>query len=177
MSLLLDKFAVRGLNLKIAATLPIEDKDASGQASTTDSNDQGFKAKTFKVSLAIRYENESYLTELMKLAEAVATGGQRKVYLITNKTAQAFGVKQVKFTSMVTAREDDNLEQWLIEFNLKEHISNPERVARRQASGAVNQQQAPGVPVEESEQQEQLSWLERQVKKLDTWIGGNNETT
>jgi len=178
MTLLLDGEQVRGKNLKVTANLRIESDDLSGQTSNTDSAHKGFKPKTLAVTLLIPFVDESQLRNLMRLAEATDTGGQLKTYRLVNDTASAFGVRQVQFSEGVSAREDDSLRAWLVQFTLSEKLSNPERVETRRASKDVTQQGAPGQSVtapgagEPGAPGHELSGFEATLKKLDNYLGG-----
>jgi len=178
MTLLLDGEQVRGKNLKVTANLRIESDDLSGQTSNTDSAHKGFKPKTLAVTLLIPFVDESQLRNLMRLAEATGTGGQLKTYRLVNDTASAFGVRQVQFSDGVSAREDDSLRAWLVQFTLSEKLSNPERVETRRAAKDVTQQGAPGQSVtapgagEPGAPGQELSGFEATLKKLDNYLGG-----
>jgi len=178
MTLLLDGEQVRGKNLKVTANLRIESDDLSGQTSNTDSAHRGFKPKTLAVTLLIPFVDESQLRSLMRLAEATGTGGQLKTYRLVNDTASAFGVRQVQFSDGVSAREDDSLRAWLVQFTLWEKLSNPERVETRRSAKAVTQQGAPGQSVtapgvgETGAPGQELSGFEATLKKLDNYLGG-----
>ena len=178
MTLLLDGEQVRGKNLKVTASLRIESDDLSGQTSNTDSAHKGFKPKTLAVTLQIPFVDYTFLRNLMRLAEATGTGGQLKTYRVVNDTASAFGVRQVQFSDGVSAREDDSLRAWLVQFTLSEKLSNPERVETRRAGKGVTQQGAPGQSVtapgagETSEAGQELTGFEATLKKLDAYLGG-----
>ncbi|MGN7840822.1 DNA-binding protein [Pseudomonas sp. 22490] len=147
MTLLLDGQKVRGKGLKVTANLRIESDDMSGQTSNTDAAHKGFKPKSLTVSLMIPYVNRTDLAQLMSWAEATAAGGQRRVYRIVNDTAEAFGVRQVEFSDNLSAREDDSLFAWRVQFSLTEKLSTAERVEKRRPGNPVKQQSAPGQPV------------------------------
>ncbi|MBN3864662.1 DNA-binding protein [Pseudomonas frederiksbergensis] len=178
MTLLLDGEQVRGKNLKVTANLRIESDDLSGQTSNTDSAHKGFKPKTLAVTLLIPFVDEAHLRNLMRLAEATGTGGQLKTYRVVNDTASAFGVRQVQFSDGVSAREDDSLRGWLVQFTLSEKLSNPERVETRRAGKGVTQQGAPGQSVtapgagETGSPGQELTGFEATLKKLDNYLGG-----
>lgn len=180
MTLLLDGEQVRGKNLKVTANLRIESGDMSGQTSNTDSAHKGFKPKTLAVTLQIPFVDHTFLRNLMRLAEATGTGGQLKTYRVVNDTASAFGVRQVQFSDGVSAREDDTLRAWLVQFTLSEKLSNPERVETRRAGKGVTQQGAPGQSVtapgagENGESGQELTGFEATLKKLDTYLGGGS---
>jgi hypothetical protein len=181
MTLLLDGERVRGSNQKVTANLRIESDDLSGQTSNSDTAHKGFKPKTLTVSLMIRFRDASQLRDLMRLAEATESGGQLKTYRIVNDTAAAFGIRQAQFTDGVSAREDDALCAWRIQFTLAEKLSNPERVETRRAGKAVAQQSAPGQAVatagagsaDSTDQPVALTGFEATLKKLDAYLGGS----
>ena len=178
MTLLLDGEQVRGKNLKVTANLRIESGDMSGQTSNTDTAHKGFKPKTLAVTLQIRFVDHPFLRSLMRLAEATGAGGQLKTYRVVNDTASAFGVRQVEFSDGVSAREDDTLRAWLVQFTLSEKLSNPERVETRRAGKGVTQQGAPGQSVtapgagERGEAGQVLTGFEATLKNLDNYLGG-----
>lgn len=181
MTLLLDGEQVRGKNIKVTANLQIESDDLSGQTSNTDSAHKGFKPKTLTVTLQIPFVDSAYLRNIMRLAEATGSGGQRKTYRVVNDTASAFGVRQVEFSDGVSAREDDNLRSWQVQFTLSEKLSNPERVETRRAGNGVTQQGAQGQSVTgpntgtgstNGESSQELTGFEATLKKLDNYLGG-----
>ena len=182
MTLLLDGQEVRGKNLKVTGNLRIESDDLSGQTSNTDKGHKGFKPKTLTVSLMIPFADQVQLRDLMRLVEATEGGGQLKTYRIVNDTAAAFGMRQVTFTEGVSAREDDNLRGWLIQFTLTEKLSNPEKVEGRRSGNAVTAQSGPGGAVggsggaggDSSSGPEELTGFEATLKKVDGWLGGAN---
>lgn len=185
MTLLLDGQKVNGKYLKVTANLRIGSEDLSGQTSNTNSAHTGFKPKALTVSLMIAYRDGTHLTALMSLAEATGAGGQLKTYRLVNDTAEAFGVRQVQFSDTLTAREDDILSAWRVQFTLTEKLSNPERVETRRPAGTVQQQNGtgavvadpsvagtgtkPGTPAEPGAPE--LSGFEAVLKRVDDYIG------
>jgi hypothetical protein len=180
MTLLLDGEQILGKKMKVTANLRIEADDMSGQTSSTDKGHKGFKPKTLAVTLLIPFVDKDQLRALMRLAEATASGGQLKKYRIVNDTAAAFGIREVEFSEGVSAREDDSLNAWLVQFTLSEKLSNPERVENRRAGNSVATQSAPGQAVagngvggaDGQGGGEELSGFEATLKKLDNYLGG-----
>lgn len=178
MTLLLDGQQILGKRLKITANLRIESDDLSGQTSNSQTAHKGFKPKTLTVSLMIPFVDQVQLRSLMRLAEATAGGGQLKMYRIVNDTAAAFGIREVQFSDGVSAREDDSLNAWLVQFTLSEKLSNPERVENRRAGNKVTSQSGPGSAVagaaggggDGTGNPEELSGFERTLKKVDDWL-------
>ncbi len=180
MTLLLDGQQVRGKGMKVTANLRIESADLSGQTSNTETAHKGFKPKTLTVSLMIPYVDADQMRSLMSLAEATESGGQLKTYRLVNDSAAAFGVRQVQFSDGVSAREDDTLSAWRIQFTLTEKLSNPERVESRRAAAGVNQQGAAGQAVGAdgsagsagSTGGTGLTGFEAVLKRVDDYLGG-----
>ena len=116
----------------------------------------------------------------MRLVGATEGGGQLKTYRIVNETAAAFGMRQMTLTEGVSAREDDNLRGWLIQFTLTEKLSNPEKVEGRRSGNAVTAQSGPGGAVggagsDSPGAPEELTGFEATLKKVDTWLGGSDK--
>ena len=176
MTLLLNGEQIIGNRMKVTANLKIESDDMSGQTSGTERSHKGFKPKTLAVSLTIPYKDMTNLRTLMRLAESTQGGGQRTTYRIVNDSAEAFGIRQVEFTDGVSAREDDSLAQWIIQFTLSEKLSNPEKVESRRAGNPVTSQSAPGDGVAgagdgSNTVPQELTGFESLLKKVDTYLG------
>ena len=120
-------------SLRITASQELATEDASGQSSSTDSAETGIKAKMLAVSGFIPFTNQDALTNVFELAEATEAGA-RVIYRISNKTAEALGVKQVRFSSKIEAVEQQTTRQW--------SVSVPQKVEERQPDAAANQQGA-----------------------------------
>lgn len=174
MTLLLNGEQIVGHRMKLTANLKIEADELGGQTSGTDKSHKGFKPKTLTVALTIPYKALEDLGTIMRLAEATAGGGQLQTYRIVNDTAKAFGIRQVTFSDGVSAREDDTLAQWIVQFTLSEKLSNPEKVENRRAGNGVTSQSAPGdgVAGSGSGTPEELTGFEAVLKKVDTYLGG-----
>ena len=178
MTLLLDGQQIIGNRMKVTANLKIESDDMSGQTSGTEKSHKGFKPKTLAVSLTIPYKQLTNLRTLMRLAEGTEGGGQLKTYRIVNDTAEAFGIRQVTFSDGVSAREDDSLAQWIVQFTLSEKLSNPEKVENRRAGNPVASPSAAGDGVSgtgaggSGSSGPELSGFEAVLKKVDDYIGG-----
>ncbi|MGP3790303.1 baseplate complex protein [Pseudomonas sp. B392_1p] len=164
MTLLLDGEHVRGKNLKVTANLRIEADDLSGQSSNSASAHKGFKPKTLTCSMMVPYTASTHLRSLLRLAEATTQGGELKQYRIVNDTAEAFGVRQVKFSDGVSAREDDSLRAWMVQFTLTEHLSVAERVESRRPDGDAT---ASTGGASETEPGRELTAFERILKRVD----------
>ncbi|NBK40036.1 DNA-binding protein [Pseudomonas soli] len=183
MTLMLDGQKIQGKRMKVTANLRIEADDMSGQTSGTEKAHKGFKPKTLTVSLMVPYKDATDLRALMSLAEATAGGGQLKTYRVVNDTAAAFGIRQVQFAEGVSAREDDTLAQWVVQFTLSEKLSNPERVESRRKTNGTTAQSGTGQAVagdaggggsDGAGGDQGLTGFEAVLKKVDTYIGGGS---
>ena len=106
--LLLDDYTVPGFGLTASLTLPIKDEDASGDSSSTSKAGKGKKGKKLDVKIKIRFKDEAKLTEFMALAEATSKG-DGKLFTITNRVANAGGMRQGRFSGDLKVDPQDGL--------------------------------------------------------------------
>ncbi|GAB1254763.1 baseplate complex protein [Desulfovibrio falkowii] len=175
--LLLDDYTVPGFGLTASLTLPIKDEDASGDSSSTSKAGKGKKGKKLDVKIKIRFKDEAKLTEFMALAEATSKG-DGKLFTITNRVANAGGMRQGRFSGDLKVDPQDGLALWELSFSLAEHKSVSERAEDREDSPSVSAQQNGGSKVDASAapdgstaEGEQLDLLQRGLKKLEDWWG------
>ncbi len=168
----LDDFTVPGFDLLVTLGLKFKDADASGDSSSTAKANKGAKGKKLDVKIKIRFRDEEDLRELTRVAEAKAKGDQ-KIYTVTNRTANAAGMRQAKFTGDFKAEEQEDKRCWQISFCLAEHKSNPELAEGREAAKSATVQQSEGgaVSAEETKPEEapQLTSFEKNVL---LWLNG-----
>jgi len=131
-------------NLRISVRQQLAGQDMSGQTSATDQAETGSKGKILTVKGVITFNKKQLLTNLFRMAEALEDGA-RQIYRISNKTAEALKIRQVKFQGAIRADEQDTLRQWSVSFELIEHLSVPERVEQRQPDKVAAQQKVQGV--------------------------------
>lgn len=169
----LDDYNVPGHELQIGGGMDIRAADASGETSSTDEVDKGTKGKKLSVSLVIRFKDESDLRKLTRVAEA-KSNGSRKVYTITNLTANAMGIRQVRFAESFNVQEKEGLRAWDVSFTLKEYLSNPERVEQREQKqdpvaltndGTTTEETRPAETAEAVE--EPATGIEKLLKTID----------
>lgn len=175
--LLLDNYTVPGFGLTASLTLPIKDEDASGDSSSTSKAEKGKKGKKLDVKIKIRFKDEAKLTEFMALAEATSKG-DGKMFTITNRVANAGGMRQGRFSGDVKIDPQEGLAMWELSFSLSEHKSVSERAEDREDTPAVAAQQNNGSGVDagaapdgSTAKGEQLDLLQRGLKKLEGWWG------
>ncbi|MGY3851517.1 baseplate complex protein [Aeromonas aquatilis] len=166
-------------SMRISASMQFQDKDNSGQTSSTSSSEQGEKAKELDVSGLVPFNDEQTLNRLFELAAAKQDGGQRHIYRVGSLLAKGVKVRQAKFAGRITANEQEGLLAWQVQFTLREHNSVPEKLEQRQpkpkvtvGQGAENASTAnTASPTAATTEQEQLSSWERMVKWLDDKLG------
>jgi len=137
--LTLNSLAITLKSLRITASQELASEDASGQSSSTDVAETGIKAKTLSVNGLLPFNKAEHLAELFNMAEATESGA-RAIYRISNNTASALGVKQVRFSSKIEAVEQQTTRQWAISFTLVEYRSVPQKVEERTPQAEANQQ-------------------------------------
>lgn len=150
MSLYLNRIKIPGYRQKVTARLTVAGEDMSGQGSHTPQADTGDKPKEIGVTTQIKFSEEKDLTRIVTLAEGRDGVGERTVYNILNRTANAMGVRQVVFQGSVDVREDENLQLWTVSFDLVEYGSTAEKKQARLQKPAVAVQTPTGTPVSPS---------------------------
>lgn len=131
-------------SMRVCASMQFQDKDQSGQTSSTSSAEQGAKAKELDVSGLIPFKEEEMLSRLFELADAKGNGGKRHIYRIGSLLAKSVKVRQARFAGRITASEQEGLLAWQVQFTLKEFNSVPEKREQRlpQKATAVGQSTA-----------------------------------
>lgn len=166
----LDDQVISGYGLKITAELALPSEDLSGTGSSSLTAENGTKPKRLRCTLNVKYDTPEQLQAINLLAEGKQSSGQRKVYTIINQTAEAFNIRQVRFTERLTAQELDDVEAWAVSFVLLEYQSVAERVEAKTApSTAETNSEIPELDaIDESGQvaeTEEMGWFERNIVK------------
>ena len=162
--LALDGEAILLKNILVTPSMQIQDKDQSGQASSTASAEQGVKAKELKVSGLVPFTDKAQLTRLFALAEAKNAGGGMKRYRVANEVAQAIKFREATFSGNIDAAPQTDRMAWLVNFTLREYLSVAERKAIQAGAAGAGGDDAGG-------DDESLNWFERVLKKVDDAIG------
>ncbi len=170
--LLLDDFTVPGYGLQVSLQNKFKDEDASGETSSTAKAKKGTKGKRLECKIYIRFTDEADLRDLTRVAEQTSKG-DNKVYSITNRTANAAGMRQGRFSGDFKADEQESKRCWLVSFTLAEHISVPERAESRETPKSAEAQQNEGESVSSAkdEQKQELSWFEKELKAVSDALG------
>lgn len=85
--LALDGEGIAMQNMLVSPSMQFQEKDQSGQTSSTANSEQGIKAKELRVSGLVTFDDEPVLQRLFQLASATESSGALKVYRVANATA------------------------------------------------------------------------------------------
>ena len=172
-------------NIMMSVSVKREEKDMSGQKSSTKKSDKGVKAKELNVTGFIPYARKEWLTDLFNLAESEDGKGEQSKYRVSCTIAEAVNMREVQFSGEVTAAEQSGQLGWAISFTLREVNSVAEKKDQRkqkpkakaqgekaptaQSSQSINKSdiEHSGKSGEENKSNERKGW----AKDLDDWIG------
>ncbi|WP_430442312.1 hypothetical protein ACLI07_08190 [Providencia huaxiensis] len=163
----LDGEAIPLKNIKVNPSVQFQDKDQSGQTSSTAVAEQGIKPKELRITGVINFVDDKILTRLFALAEA-KDGGNLKRYRVANHTAKAINFRIGTFTGNIDASEIDGQMAWQVTFTLREHLSVSEKKDARAASQIQAKKQTgnPKAPTGAAkEEKDELTWFESTVLK------------
>ena len=183
----LDEEEVPNKELNVSVTLPMPTENISGDSSGTDTLHKGFKAKEISVRFIVPFDEAERLGDVFFMAEQLGDDGQPWIYNITNDTANAANVRQVRFSTRLVANEMEALQAWKVSFTLLEYRSVPEKKEERledqpqaetnAAPGAIVAPESQASPSAQSG--ETLSSVEQVLQKLENFaknaIGSSNE--
>lgn len=79
-------------SMRISVSMQFQDKDSSGQTSSTSSSEQGEKAKELDISGLVPFKDEQTLSRLFELADAKGDGGKRHIYRVGSLLAKSVKV-------------------------------------------------------------------------------------
>lgn len=164
--------AIRLQSLKVSVSMKLQDKDQSGQASSTATSEQGTKGKELKISGLLPFTELDELTLIYSLAEAQRADGSKVRYRVNHEIARAIKFREATFSGEVGAVEESELMAWRVSFTLKEYFSTAERKAAAGAgTGAPAQVQTSQGTSAAAETPEQLSRFERILQGINDRIG------
>ena len=118
-------------NILMSVSVQREEKDMSGQKSSTKKSDKGVKAKELNVTGFIPYARREWLTDLFNLAESEDGKGEQSKYRVSCTIAEAVNMREVQFSGEVTAAEQSGQLGWAISFTLREVNSVAEKKDQR----------------------------------------------
>ncbi|MBZ8903131.1 hypothetical protein H5U51_25125 [Escherichia coli] len=156
-------------NMVISPSMQFQEKDQSGQTSSTANAEQGIKAKELRVTGMITFDNERALQRIFQLASATTGDGALKVYRIANATAAAINFREGTFSGQIDAQQQTDRLAWQVSFTLRERRSVPEKRQARAALASSRKQtpQTPGAKGKTvaDETPEKMTWFEEKVLK------------
>ncbi|OOF61400.1 baseplate complex protein [Rodentibacter pneumotropicus] len=118
-------------NILMTVSVKREEKDMSGQKSSTKKSDKGIKAKELSVTGFIPYNRKEWLTQLFNLAESEDGKGEQSKYRVSCTVAEAVNMREVQFSSEVSATEQNGQLGWAVSFTLREVNSVAEKKDQR----------------------------------------------
>ncbi|EGT79257.1 hypothetical protein BFQ30_07220 [Haemophilus quentini] len=127
-------------NILMSVSVKREEKDMSGQKSSTKKSDKGVKAKELSVTGFIPYNRKEWLTQLFNLAEAETGKGEQTKYRVSCTVAEAVNMREVQFSGEVSATEQNGQLGWSISFRLREVNSVAEKKDQRKKKPKVKTQ-------------------------------------
>ena len=145
MTILLNGITLPGLDHRVTITEQIERKDLSGETSFSAGSHGGWKPALVSVRLLIDMEHPEELAALrahFHLADE--TSGAPALWTITEPTAQALGIHQVRFTDFLRVTSAERERMWEVTFTLIEEKSIPERSEARRPPPTEAQPGDPG---------------------------------
>ncbi|MDW6005511.1 baseplate complex protein [Vibrio mangrovi] len=119
-------------NLTVGFERELKSKDMSAQSSGTEEAEQGDKAAILNVSGLIAFHDIHKLGVLQMMSSAKDSKGNRMVYTIVEEMANAFKIKDVRFSGRFSATQQENVMAWQVSFQLKESNSVAEQKEARQ---------------------------------------------
>ncbi|CZX67342.1 hypothetical protein [Enterobacter hormaechei] len=168
-TLALNGEAIQLKNMRVTITQQFQDKDQSGQTSSTTKSEQGMKGKELRVSGEVPFKNKEILRRIFELASATDASGKRQKYRVAHEQARAVNFREATFTGTLDAPQQDGKMSWLVTFTLTEHISVQEKREARASSKTTATKQGGGAVAgagqSADEDDEKMTWFERKVLK------------
>lgn len=167
-TLALNGEAIQLKNMRVTITQQFQDKDQSGQTSSTTKSEQGAKGKELRVSGEVPFKDKAILRRIFELASATDASGKRQKYRVSHEQARAVNFREATFTGTLDAPQQEGKMSWLVTFTLTEHISVQEKKEARASSKTAAKKQggaAGSAGQSADEDDEKMTWFERKVLK------------
>lgn len=165
--LALDGEGIAMQNMLVSPSMQFQEKDQSGQTSSTANSEQGIKAKELRVTGLITFDDQDVLQRLFQLASATEASGSLKTYRVANSTATAINFREGTFTGQIDAAPQEDRLAWQVSFTLREKGSVPEKKQARKgnATASTKQTATGGGSSAADEDSDKMSWFEQRVLK------------
>lgn len=124
--LMIGDVPILGYNLNVTAAVLMPKADLSGQGSATDKADLGIKPKKVTVMLTIPFSENTWLSNIVTLAEKRDDAGAAEPHVIVDNLCSALKIRQVTFCDQVDIFEVDGQRAWDVTFTLSEYKSPAE---------------------------------------------------
>lgn len=179
-TLALDGEAVPLKDMKVTVTMQYQEKDQSGQSSSTARSEQGIKAKELRISGLVPFSKPEVLRRIFELGSATTDSGKLKVYRVANMTASAVNLREATFSGQIEAPQQDGKMAWTVSFTLREYVSVPEKKQARANSkqtAKVQEQSGKAQVIDGEGEKERTSWFERKVlQPIDIALGNTGDS-
>lgn len=154
-------------NIRVTLSMAFQEKDQSGQTSSTATAEQGIKAKELRVSGLVPFSERDMLKQIFDMASARDGAGKLKVYRVACMEARSVNFREGTFTGNIDAPRQDKEMAWLVTFTIKERLSVDEKKQARAAGkiSAIKQTSGSGSGSAAAEDEEKMTWFERKVLK------------
>ncbi|SHO57903.1 baseplate complex protein [Vibrio quintilis] len=119
-------------NLLVNFEREFKTQDMSGQSCNTDDAEQGEKAAKLSVTGLISFTDIEQLKTLEAMSAAKTETGDRKIYRVVDDLANAFKIREVKFSGRFSAEQQSDVMAWQVSFSLREHKSAAEQKEQHQ---------------------------------------------
>lgn len=165
--LALDGEGITMQNMLVSPSMQFQEKDQSGQTSSTANAEQGIKAKELRISGLITFDDQAVLQRLFQIASATESSGALKTYRVAHETATAINFREGTFTGQIDAVPQEDRLAWQVSFTLREKGSVPEKRQARNANKTASTKQtgAGGGSASADETPDKMSWFEEKVLK------------
>jgi len=168
-TLALNGEAIALKNLRVTVSQQFQDKDQSGQTSSTARTEQGIKGKELRIVGEVPFKNPEILKRIFELASARDSAGKLQTYRVAHEVARTVNFREATFSGTLDAPPQDGKMSWLVTFTLTEHLSVQEKREARDSKkiAATKQVSVPGgtAPASAAEGDEKLTWFEKKVLK------------
>ena len=153
-------------DMRVTVSMAYQDKDQSGQTSSTTNAEQGIKAKELRISGIVPFSQPEILKRIFELGSARDAAGKLQVYRVAHTVARAANFREGTFTANIDAPPQDGKMAWLVTFTLREKLSVDEKKQARAASKVSAKKQTAGKGgATAAESEEKMTWFERKVLK------------
>lgn len=156
--------------MKVTVSMSYQDKDQSGQTSSTANAEQGIKAKELRISGLVPFSEPQILKRIFELGSARDSAGKLQVYRVAHLAARSVNFREGTFTANIDAPQQDGKMAWLVTFTLREKLSVDEKKQERAAGKASAKKQTAGGAASSggaaaAEDDDKMTWFERKVLK------------